>query len=226
MAANKRSKIQVERDRVEIARLYMRGEMQADIAGKLGLTQQQISYDLKVIHQRWLSSSLINYNEAKAQELAKIDHLERTYWESWERSLEQFTSKTLKLNRSAVRDKDEGALALKAAEQVAGSLLDEAIEDEAIQDEILLTIKTEDRVGDPRFLDGVQWCINKRCQILGLDAPTKITISWQKELLDLLRSGAITEQDILDELGRDVAQEFFESAGLDFAGVGPAKEEG
>ena len=27
------------------------------------------------------------------------------------------------------------------------------------------------QVGDPSFLQGVQWCINKRCELLGLDAP-------------------------------------------------------
>jgi len=29
-------------------------------------------------------------------------------------------------------------------------------------------------VGDPRFLQGVQWCISKRCEIFGLDAPKKL----------------------------------------------------
>lgn len=27
--------------------------------------------------------------------------------------------------------------------------------------------------GDPRFLQGVQWCIDRRCKLLGLDAPVK-----------------------------------------------------
>lgn len=28
--------------------------------------------------------------------------------------------------------------------------------------------------GDPRFLQGISWCIAKRCEILGLNAPVKI----------------------------------------------------
>ena len=31
--------------------------------------------------------------------------------------------------------------------------------------------RTEKPVGDPRFLMGIQWCINKRCELMGLDAP-------------------------------------------------------
>lgn len=48
--------------------------------------------------------------------------------------------------------------------------------------------------------------------------------SWQKELLDLLTQGAITSEDIENELGSDIAKEFFKSAGVHFAGVGTAQE--
>ena len=34
--------------------------------------------------------------------------------------------------------------------------------------------RREGQSGNPSFLAGVQWCINKRCEILGLDAPKKI----------------------------------------------------
>jgi len=34
--------------------------------------------------------------------------------------------------------------------------------------------RAEGQVGNPSFLAGVQWCIDRRCKLLGLDAPTKI----------------------------------------------------
>lgn len=49
---------------------------------------------------------------------------------------------------------------------------------------------------------------------------------WRKEVKEMLESGAITPEDIEDELGPDIAQEFFESAGLHYAGSGPAQAEG
>ena len=33
--------------------------------------------------------------------------------------------------------------------------------------------EADNREGDPRFLAGVQWCIERRCRILGIDAPKK-----------------------------------------------------
>lgn len=50
-------------------------------------------------------------------------------------------------------------------------------------------------------------------------------ISWQDELLELLKDGKITIEDITDELGADFAQEFIESSGLHLAGAGPAATE-
>lgn len=48
---------------------------------------------------------------------------------------------------------------------------------------------------------------------------------WKTEVLDMLRLGQISPGDVEDELGTDLAREFFESAGLDFVGIGaPAAE--
>ena len=35
-------------------------------------------------------------------------------------------------------------------------------------------IRKEEQVGDARFLDGVMKCIQKRCEILGLNAPSRL----------------------------------------------------
>ena len=40
-------------------------------------------------------------------------------------------------------------------------------------------------IGDHRFLEGVQWCINKRCELLGLDAPLQLQHSGQIQLEDI-----------------------------------------
>lgn len=45
---------------------------------------------------------------------------------------------------------------------------------------------------------------------------------WRGEMLDLWQAGDLTREDVIEALGEDLAREFFESAGLDFAGVGPA----
>lgn len=148
MSANKRTKWDRENDYAEIARLYLSGKLQRDISKILSeerdytLTQQQISHDLGIIRKRWRDSSLRDFDDLKAQELAKVDQLEVTYWDAWERSTgDRQRRKTARVQGEKQTDRAE--------------------------------VLTEEQVGDHRFLQGVQWCIERRCRILGLDAPTK-----------------------------------------------------
>jgi transcriptional regulator with XRE-family HTH domain len=146
----KRSNFQVRQDRVKIAELYLRGCSQAEIAGRFGFTQQQISYDLKAIQAEWQRNTTLALDAHKARELAKIDHAERCYWQAWERSIEEFRSRTIKAK--GTKDDQKVQTKPQQAEQ---------------------TIYTENRSGDPRFLDGVLKCIERRCKLLGLDAPAR-----------------------------------------------------
>jgi hypothetical protein len=145
MSAPKRSEYQRESDLVEINRLYLRGDTQMSIAEKLALSQSQISRDLATIQRRWRESSIVDLNEAKQRELARIDELEREYWQAWQASRGEqqrsTASKTGEVNRAQIT-KYESA-------------------------------------GDPRFLQGVQWCVEQRCKILGLLAAVKNEVSGQ-----------------------------------------------
>jgi len=142
--APKRTKFEREKDLLAISSLYLQGITQAEIGQRIGVSQQQISYDLKVLRKRWLQSSIVNIDEAKARELARVDHLEREYWEAWEKSKNPV--KTI------------------ASKKVDGQQTEK-------------TIQGETGTGDPRYLSGVQWCINKRCEVLGLDAPSRTDVT-------------------------------------------------
>lgn len=112
MAAPKRSKIRRERDRVRIAKWYLQGRPQADIAEELGVSRPQISYDLKAIQKEWLKSSLIDFNDAKARELAKIDNLEITHWQAWDRS-----NKAKRTETTTVRGEDGETISITIKEE-------------------------------------------------------------------------------------------------------------
>lgn len=75
----------VER-RQQVAARYIRGEYQSTIARDLGLTQAQISYDLKAIRAEWLQSTLRDFDALKGEQLAKVDAVETEAWAAWERS--------------------------------------------------------------------------------------------------------------------------------------------
>ena len=59
--------------RSQVAELYVKGIYQTDIGRMLGVTQQQVSLDLKVIQRQWLASTLRDFDEAKSEQLAKIE---------------------------------------------------------------------------------------------------------------------------------------------------------
>jgi len=118
----------------------------------LGVGQTTVSRDIKALQDQWLESSLVDFTAAKATELAKIDNLERIYYDAWERSCEDAETTTKK----AVEDGKKEA-----------------------------TKTTKGQVGDPRFLNGVQWCIDKRCKIFGLDViKVHVQADWQGEALE------------------------------------------
>jgi hypothetical protein len=147
----KRTKIEREADLVEIARLYLKKQTQQEIADHIGLSRQQITYDLKTIQARWQADTTRATEERKAEEVAGIEHLERTYWDAWDRSI-GVTTITTKTAEAAGAD---------GAKQKA-------------------TVRTEELNGDPRYLLGVQWCKQKRIDILGLDAPRKHEVTGEK----------------------------------------------
>jgi hypothetical protein len=144
MPGPRRTKTEIERDRAEVARLYLQGWTQAAIGEKLGFAQQQISYDLERIREAWQASALRDFDELRARELAKIDELERTYWDAWVRSCEVAEVETIK-----------------------------AVGSPQSPQRMEKTKRVEGQVGDPRFLRGITDCIDRRCKLLGLDAPTK-----------------------------------------------------
>lgn len=166
MAAPKRTKTQIQKDRVEVASLYLQGWTQAAIGDKLGLARQQIGYDLKAIQKEWLKSSLIDFNEARARELSKIDNLEVTYWESFSKSLSPKKTETAKSTTGP----------------------------DGQQERSEFSAKEEQQVGDKRFLDGVAWCIDRRCKLFGLDAPSQVRVGWAKTLPDGISADDATRQ--------------------------------
>jgi hypothetical protein len=86
LAAPKRSKAQREYDLKEISGFYLQGWYQNDIVDYIAknrpyrITRQVVARDLKTIQERWLASSLVDFDSARAESLAKIDELERVAW--------------------------------------------------------------------------------------------------------------------------------------------------
>ena len=86
MEDKRRPEFKREQDLLKEAELYLQGKTQVEISEIMEVSQPTISKDLKELQKRWLDKSVQKIDERKAEELAKIDQLERSHWEAWEKS--------------------------------------------------------------------------------------------------------------------------------------------
>lgn len=152
--ANKRTEFQREEDLVLIARLYLAGETQREIAAQIGtarpytLSQPQICADIQTVIDRWKALAIHSIDEKKANELARINHVEREAWLAWERSRLEYM-RTVQEQRTGDKKRVKHSKA---------------------------SVTKEQQVGDPRFLEIILKCVKSRRELFGLDAPQKVEL--------------------------------------------------
>lgn len=141
------------KERRVVAKWYLQGRNVSLIADHIGRNHIYVYRLLEQLEAEWQSSALIDFNKKKAIELAKIDNIERTYWDAWFRSLGGTKSTTVKASgEKSEKGKDGKLVNVERSE------------------------RNETTYGDPRFLAGVQWCIERRVKMFGFDQPVKIDI--------------------------------------------------
>ncbi|TXS96193.1 hypothetical protein FV139_01415 [Parahaliea maris] len=127
-----------------IAREYLKGRLQAEIAEELGLSIATVKRDLVKVRERWLKSSLRDFDALRAEQLAKIDTVEAEAWTMWMRSCERRV-------RTSVQE-------LEATKYPGTNTRTD----------------DEDGSGEPRYLQITLQCVERRARLLGLDAPQKV----------------------------------------------------
>jgi DNA-binding MarR family transcriptional regulator len=132
------SRLKVQQRRTTVARLYLQQRTQGEIACEVGVDQGTVSRDLKAIQAEWQRERLDDFQQGKFRELARIDQLEREYWQAWKRSC-QDREQTVQEKTTAPRG-----------------------------DRLKAGTRTEGRDGNPEFLRGVERCVEMRCKILNL----------------------------------------------------------
>jgi hypothetical protein len=140
-----------ETDLRRITDLYLQGKTQQEISLALGISRQQVSYDLGKVRRRWAEDTALNLDEIKLQQLDRIDALEREAWAAWFRSIPSNEPAEFEQG-DQFRPRRKGDPDLGRAAEV-------------------LTF------GDTKYLAQVQWCITERSKILGLYAPVKNELS-------------------------------------------------
>jgi len=181
-----------ERDRVLIARMYVRGKSQHEMTSAIrqnypdrNITPKMIHLDLQEIRRAWLQSTLIDFNAAKAKELARLDEAEREAWDAWERS----KSKHVRIEYET-SDYQVPFSADKIAD-VSSNKKRKII---------------EATVGDIKYLEMVERMIKMRCDILGLFEAKKLQIDWRAEAI---QSGM--DEDTIEAVKEKTVQTLLEA---------------
>lgn len=138
--------------RRKVASLYLRGIWQPEIAGMVGISQSTVSRDLAVVRKWWLEEARADYDAKVAEQLAKIDAVELEAWTEWQKS------KGRERTKRAVKKYGKGGKTEKIEE----------------------TTTTETLLPEARYLEIIHKCIERRCKLLGLDAPERKEITGAK----------------------------------------------
>ncbi len=163
----KRSSREREAHLPRIAELYLEGKTQGEIGAEIGVHQSTVCRELAGIRQRWVESSLVNFDEAKRRELAVVDRVEAAAWEGW---------------RESQKPKETSKTSGKRGGPV------ETAEKEVVE-----------RAGNPRFLDVILKCVERRCAILGLNVE-------RHELVGAVAHEHLINVDQLAEVFRQMGQ--------------------
>lgn len=130
-----------------IADRYFTGRYrQSDIAKELGVSRATVIRDLQTLREEWKAERINDIDEAVAVELKRLERIEAENWDSWYQS-------------KGVVEKSRSSRKICAG-----------IETVAKQ------VESHNECGDPRYMNVILACVDKRCQLLGLYKPVKVDV--------------------------------------------------
>lgn len=179
----KRTPTQREADRSIVAREILMGSSLREIAAMINnmddrdyeISFQTIGNDAQAILQEWQDERKAYIDKMMDRELAKLDLIEREMWDAWKKSKEG--RKSTKITGSKVTNG-----------RVTGGDVAER--------------KLEETTGDTRYIDKIQWCIEKRLSLLDLDSPKKLDVNLTN---NIGVGNAITYMDEVD-IDKEIAR--------------------
>lgn len=179
----KRTKNEVENDRDAIKGLILKNKSPKEISQELGIPYPLVVSDLNAISKRW-QEAVIDLDISKAEQLEKLNLLEKELWASWEKSKTETRKSTL------------------TARSQAGSQNPRDRTEEII----------EETPGDVRYIEQIMKIIQERNKLLGIYAAVKtqaeLTIkrddkAIREEVLNIIedaRQRALKNADIINTI--------------------------
>jgi hypothetical protein len=187
--------------RADIADLLLKGYNAYQIGRALKIDSNTVRHHVRVLREEWVNDPHSEYAIARngqiSQALRELDNLKREAWIAWEHSIREkvYHSYDYSFDGDFADFQEAHPLAKTFAvdfrktphiPKLESSHIEERELDDGSKVKVKVTRRTEEMLGDPRYLQIVSWCIDRKIKMLGLDAPTKVQgdiTLWQAALI-------------------------------------------
>lgn len=179
------SRTRIERWKMRIVELYLQGNTMEIVVAKMkeetghGFSVATVGKYVNEAITQWKKNKEELISNHKAIELEKINRVEVAAWYGWHRSLTVIS--TVKTKKKPVKHGENGKPAAGTVESPSedgkkrrrsrkkdGATVESPFNTVEVMDE------SKGSAGDARFFNTIQWCIEYRCKLLGIEAPVKI----------------------------------------------------
>src|ERR1700730_13524169 len=152
----KRTDSQREAQLIQIGEMSIEGMSQYEIAEKLGLSQSQVSRDLKEISKRAAATDPTDKAKLRAQLRRVSMHMRKKLFAGFNRSTEDKEVQTKK------------QVALQGAESDA---LNGGRKAKGPSERMEASLRSEGQCGNPAYMSEIGKCLDREARLLGLNAP-------------------------------------------------------
>lgn len=147
--------LELERRKNIVQERYLQGQSLRKIAASLELTPGNVNTILTKLRAEWREQRKEQAAAMLPEQLAKLDMLESQYQAAFERSCQPRKVSGAKTKKGGTGRQTAGQSGAQS-----GQVMN--------QDRQETFLREEQRDGNPKFLDGVQRCIELRCRLAGL----------------------------------------------------------
>lgn len=160
------------RDSVRIMGLRDAGWLQEEIAQELGVSQQQVSYDILQMRRAWQERAAIDVEGATGRELARLDYIEEQAGAAWLHSLED-----ARTTRTVRREWD---VTVPVKRRGTDGMVEETREKVGMAASAA-SVSMAHSAGNPAYLIVIVKCVEQRAKLLGLNKPERIKVSGEDD---------------------------------------------
>lgn len=184
-----------EQQLLEVGKLSRRGYSSYKIAERLGVSQAQVAYDLKIVRERYKEAGIRDRVE-QIEEMAQAYHdAMLQLWQAWERSMEDAKKLVEEKGLAAVAEEEEPKLKEHARLPSPKYTMQKIKE----------VLTTTGRLPSAEYMRLILECRKALRELYGLDAPKQLTLGLAEKIpWEMLHDEA--EAEVLDTVEAKITE--------------------